>query len=142
MKLSIIFSLVLIFLTSTSSCNKNRRHPVPSIPFDISINTNLPSYSNLTGVGGYAYVQGGSKGVVVYRRSTYEFVAFDRHSPANDGTCEDPLVTNDDNFLQLDDLCTGATFSLYDGSPLSGSDFGLRMYVTVFDGNSELRIYN
>lgn len=87
-------------------------------------------------------MQGGSKGVVVYRRSTYEFVAFDRHSPANDGTCEDPLVTNDDNFLQLDDLCTGATFSLYDGSPLSGSDFGLRMYVTVFDGNSELRIYN
>ncbi|NGF76166.1 hypothetical protein G5B10_09790 [Fluviicola sp. SGL-29] len=142
MKLSIIFSLVLIFLTSTSSCNKNRRHPVPSIPFDISININLPSYSNLTGVGGYAYVQGGSKGIVVYRRSTYEFVAFDRHSPANDGTCEDPLVTNDDNFLQLDDLCTGATFSLYDGSPLSGSDFGLRMYVTVFDGNSELRIYN
>ncbi len=142
MKLPIIFSLVLIFLTSTSSCNKNRRHPVPSIPFDISININLPSYSNLTGVGGYAYVQGGSKGIVVYRRSTYEFVAFDRHSPANDGTCEDPLVTNDDNFLQLDDLCTGATFSLYDGSPLSGSDFGLRMYVTVFDGNSDLRIYN
>lgn len=142
MKLSIIFSLVLIFLTSTSSCNKNRRHPVPSIPFDITININLPSYSNLTGVGGYAYVQGGSKGIIVYRRSTYEFVAFDRHSPANDGTCEDPLVTNDDNFLQLDDLCTGATFSLYDGSPLSGSDFGLRMYVTAFDGNSDLRIYN
>lgn len=142
MKLSIIFSLVLIFLTSTSSCNKNRRHPVPSIPFDITININLPSYSNLTGVGGYAYVQGGSKGIIVYRRSTYEFVAFDRHSPANDGTCEDPLVTNDDNFLQMDDLCTGATFSLYDGSPLSGSDFGLRMYVTAFDGNSDLRIYN
>lgn len=135
-----MFAFVL--LLSAFSCNKNKVHPVPSIPFDVTININLPTYSGLTGVGGYAYVEAGSKGVVVYRRNMNEFVAFDRHSPANEGECGQPLVTNENNFLQLDDLCSGATFSLYDGSPISGSEFGLRMYVTSFDGGANLRIYN
>jgi hypothetical protein len=141
--MKLLFILLLAGLTVSSSCKKNNNlNPVPSIPLDINININLPSYSALTGVGGWAYVEGGSKGIVVYRRSIDEFVAFDRHSPANDGTCEQSLVTNEDNFLQLDDLCSGATFSLYDGSPISGSEFGLRMYMTFFDGSDNLRIYN
>lgn len=142
MKVPIIFVLMFLLGMSTFSCNKNKRHPVPSIPFDISININLPTYSDLTGVGGYAFVDGGSKGIIVYRRSTNEFVAFDRHSPANDGTCDQPLVLNADNFLELDDQCDGAKFSLYDGSPISGSEVGLRMYTTSFDGANYLRIYN
>ncbi|MES2589303.1 MAG: hypothetical protein V4622_10000 [Bacteroidota bacterium] len=115
---------------------------MPSIPFDITIYLNLPSYSALESVGGWAYVNGGSKGIVVYRKSVDLFVAFDRHSPADDGSCEESLVTNIDNFLELDDLCSGAKFSLFDGSAISGSDFGLRQYQTVWDGNTALRIYN
>lgn len=142
MKIPFIFSIVLVFLLSSSSCNKNKLHPVPSIPFDITIDINLPTYSNLTGVGGYAFVTGGSKGIIVYRRSTTEFVAFDRHSPANDGECNEPLIPNEDNFLELDDQCGDAKFSLFDGSPIANSEFGLRMYTTFFDGTSSLRIYN
>lgn len=142
MKLPIILMLALVLASGTFSCRKNKLHPVPSIPFDISININLPTYSALTGVGGYAYVDGGSKGIVVYRMNTYEFVAFDRHSPANDGECAKPLENDEENFLILRDSCSGATFSLIDGSPVSGSDFGLRKYITVFDGNTNLRIYN
>lgn len=141
-KLQFIILLSMILLLGSSSCKKNKLHPVPSIPFDITININLPSYSDLLGVGGYAYVQGASKGIVVYRRNTSEFVAFDRHSPANEGACAEPLENSSDNFLELVDQCSGAVFSLYDGSPISGSDVGLRMYVTAFDGNAILRIYN
>ncbi|MGV3630000.1 MAG: hypothetical protein ACO1O6_02290 [Bacteroidota bacterium] len=115
---------------------------MPSIPFDITIYINLPSYSSLEGVGGWTYVSGGSKGIVVYRKSYDEFVAFDRHSPADDGNCEFPLTTDPDNFLQLNDSCTGAKFSLFDGSPMSGSEYGLRQYQTYWDGGSGLRIYN
>lgn len=142
MKLPFFFSIILLFLACGSSCKKKPLHPVPSIPFDITININLPTYSNLTGVGGYAFIEGGSKGIIVYRRSIDEFVAFDRHSPADDGDCKDPLVPNEGNFLELDDVCSGAKFSLYDGSPISGSNFGLRMYTTWFDGSSNLRVYN
>jgi hypothetical protein len=116
---------------------------VPIIPFDITINLTLPSYSDLNGVGGYAYVAAGSKGVIVYRRGIDDFVAFDRHSPADpDGSCGTPLTPDDDNFLILNDVCNDAQFSLYDGSPIKNSDFGLRQYVTVWNGTDQLRIFN
>lgn len=134
--------LFFFLLAGLVSCKKNKNHPVPSIPFDITIYINLPSYSSLEAVGGWTYVSGGSKGIVVYRKSVDEFVAFDRHSPAEEGTCEKPLTTDPDNFLQLNDSCSGAKFSLFDGSIISGSDFGLRQYQTYWNGSTSLRIYN
>jgi hypothetical protein len=136
----ILFALSVILI---ASCNKNKNHPVPSVPFDVTIDINLPSYNALIGVGGWTYVNGGSRGVVVYRRTLDEFVAFDRHSPADpEGDCPQPLYPDPDNFLQLIDSCSGARFSLYDGSPISGSEFGLRMYQTVYNGTNLVRIYN
>lgn len=126
-----------------ASCSQNAVHPVPNVPFDISINITLPSYSSLQGVSGFAYVNGGSRGIIVYRRGISDFIAFDRHSPADlDGSCEQPLVPDAGNFLMLNDTCNTAQFSLYDGSPVSGSEFGLRQYVVTWDGNQTLRIYN
>ncbi len=131
-------ALLLIF-----SCNKNRNHPVPSIPFDISINISLPSYADLQGVGSWTFVNGGARGIIVYRKSYDQFVAFDRQSPTEGGAdCATPLTPDSTNFLQLNDICSGATFSLYDGSPMSGADYGLRQYQVVWDGNYVVRIYN
>lgn len=141
MKIKLIL-LLLLFSAVQLSCKKKNAHPVPIIPTDVTINIYLPSYIELTGVGGWAYVSGGSKGIIVYRRGTDDFVAFDRHSPADDGACAEPLVVNADNFLLLDDVCTTAQFSLYDGSPVSGSDWGLRQFQTAWDGNDQLRIFN
>ncbi len=122
---------------------KSEQNPIPSIPFDITINIEFPSYSNLIGVGGWSYVSGGSKGIIVYRKSTDQFVAFDRQSPKDpNNTCEYPLIPDSLNFLQLNDACSGAKFSLYDGSAVSGSEFGLRQYQTVWNGTNSLRIFN
>ncbi len=134
--------LCFFLVVALVSCKKNRTHPVPSIPFDITIYTNLPSYSTLEAVGGWAYVSGGSKGIVVYRKSFEEFVAFERHSPANEGSCEFPLTCDNDNFLVLKDSCSGAQFSLLDGSLISGSEYGLRQYRAIWNGGSALRISN
>lgn len=140
MKIRFFLFAALLFVFS---CNKNKNHPVPSIPFDITINISLPSYSDLQGVGSWAYVSGGAKGIIVYRKSFDQFVAFDRQSPADGGAdCATPLTPDTSNFLQLNDVCSGARFSLYDGSPMSGSDFGLRQYQVVWDGNFMVRIYN
>ncbi len=139
--------IILFFVTLTAlfvtGCNKNKIHPVPDIPFDMTIDINLPSYNALIGVGSYAYVNGGSRGVIVYRRNIDEFVAFDRHSPVDlDGTCPEPLYPDPDNFLMLIDSCGPAKFSLFDGSPVEGSEFGLRQYQTIYNGTNLLRIYN
>lgn len=141
LKKSLQISLVFLIFLSIS-CKKNKNQPVPSVSFDVTIYINLPSYNKLEGVGGWAYVDGGSKGIVVYRKSIDEFVAFDRHSPANDGACDKSLEVDSSNYLQLNDLCSGAKFSLLDGSVISGSDIGLRQYQTSWDGNYTLRIYN
>ena len=138
------FILFLLALISVSGCNKNDEHPVPNVPFDFTIDISLPSYSPLMGVSGWAYANGGSRGIIIYRRGLDEFIAFDRHSPADEigSPCAQPLVPDANNFLQLNDTCNNATFSLYDGSPISNSVFGLRQYQTMWDGNHALRIYN
>ncbi len=140
-----VFLQIVILTLILFSCGRNDRHPVPYYQFDVNINLNLPTYQPLTGVGGWAYVNGvGSKGIVIYRRSLGEFVAFDRHSPADpEGTCANGLETDEDNFLILNDPCSNAQFSLYDGSIIGGdTDWGLRMYMTVYNGGEILRIYN
>lgn len=125
------------------ACGKNNQNPVPNIPLDITIDISLPSYIALQGVSGYTYVNGGSRGIIVYRKSIDEFVAFDRHSPMDpEGTCPLPLYPDFNNFLELKDSCNNAVFSLYDGSPVSNSQFGLRQYATQFNGSNLLRIYN
>ena len=142
MKIHFFFFSLFIFLF-VGCKKKSNQNPIPSIPFDITINIDLPSYSSLIGVGGWTYVVGGSKGIIVYRKSTDQFVAFDRQSPKDvDNTCLTPLSPDSSNFLQLNDFCSGAKFSLYDGSAISGSDIGLRQYQTVWNGTNSLRIYN
>ncbi len=143
MRLVLTLSVLMVFLFS--GCNRNELHPVPYFQFDISINLDLPLYQSLLGPGGWAYVDGaGSRGIVVYRRSIDEFVAFDRHSPADpEGTCPTPLTVDPDNFLILNDACTDAQFSLFDGSIISGDvDWGLRFYTTFYNGTNFLRVFN
>lgn len=139
-----IYITLIYLLLQTTSCSKNRnQHPIPSFPFDITINIDLPSYSNLTGVGGWAFVNTGNRNVIVYRKELSNFVAFDRQSPKDiENTCPTPLEPDTNNFLELIDHCNDAKFSLYDGQPISNSEYGLRQYQTVWDGQNKLRIFN
>jgi hypothetical protein len=141
MKQLLVISFGLLLLSS--KCNNQNQHPVPFVPVDITIDIQLPSYSNLQGVGGWTYLNGGSRGIIVYRKAIDEFVAFDRHAPSDpEGSCPIALYPDNQNFLQLIDSCNNAVFSLYDGSPVSNSIFGLRQYATQFNGNNLLRVYN
>ena len=135
--------LSCLILLSSSKCDKGKQNPIPYVPFDITIDIQLPSYNQLQGVGGWSYVNGGSRGIIVYRKGIDEFVAFDRHSPVDtDGICDFPLFPDAENFLLLKDTCNNASFSMYDGSPVSNSAFGLRQYAVQFNGSNLVRIYN
>jgi len=136
-------ALVFFILFTSSACKRNL-HPVPDIPFNINIDFNLPTYSGLQSIGGYAYVDNvGVKGLVVYRRSMDEFVAFDRMSTASGSDTCGPLYIDPDNLLILLDLCTESKFSLFDGSLIQGpAEWGLRGYRIMFNGNSILNIQN
>src|SRR5690606_35078111 len=68
-----------IGITFLGGCKKERDVAVPLVPVDITINLNLPEYNALQVTGGWAYVIGGSEGLIVYRVSPDQFSALDRH---------------------------------------------------------------
>lgn len=52
--------------------------PIPSVLVDVYVNTNLPNFQQLSIPGGYAYIEGGVKGIVLLRNFSNELRAYDR----------------------------------------------------------------
>ena len=143
MRLSILTKISIVLLFVNFGCRGLGDHPVPNVAVSVQINIMLPTYSSLQSVGGYAYVNGGVKGLVVYRRAIDQFVCFDRMSTAEGGIDCLPLEVDQGNFIFLNDQCSDAVYSLLDGSLVSGNAiYGLREYQTNFDGFSILYISN
>ena len=107
---------------------------------DIYLYTTDPAFSPLNAVSGYTYLNGGSKGILVYRKSQNEFIAYDRHCSykAVDGN----FVTVDvSGLLAVDGTCS-SKFLVTDGTPNQGPAVNpLRIYQSAFDGNV-LHIFN
>jgi nitrite reductase/ring-hydroxylating ferredoxin subunit len=133
--------LVFTALLFSVSCGKDRG-VIPNVLVDITVNINNPSYINLTAVGGWMYMGGGSRGIVVYRYSTDQFNAFDRHCPYQaENSCGVLSVASDNVSLKC--ACCETTFLMIDGSLQAGPAVQpMRKYNTTFDGSSILRIYN
>ncbi|OFX81076.1 MAG: hypothetical protein A2X12_08235 [Bacteroidetes bacterium GWE2_29_8] len=130
----LIFAIFLIF-----ACKKDKINPVPDTLVDIYLNISSTQYIRLTTIEGFEYVTGGVSGILVYRKSLDEFMAFDRMCPYNSSSCERIQVQSTP--IAVDSGC-GTTFLMLDGSVIAGpSKFPLKQYKTYFDG-SYLRIYN
>ena len=123
-----------------TSCN-NETHPLPSVPVNISINLDLPAYQALNSPGEYAYVNGGIRGIVVYRNFD-EFVALDRQSTYNHED-ECAVIVNPDNMFQLEDTCSGSKFDIASGVVIEGpAKWALRRYSTSWNGVNTVFVYN
>lgn len=122
-------------------CSKDQNANIPLVPVDITIHLNNPSYNSISVPGGWIYINGGSRGIIIYRISNNEFKAYDRHCTF-DSSNSCALVSVDvSNITTLDDCC-GSKFLLTDGSVTKGpANLPLKQYNTSFDG-SVLRIFN
>jgi nitrite reductase/ring-hydroxylating ferredoxin subunit len=102
---------------------------------NVIIHLNDPAYVKLNAVGGWAYVDGGVRGIIVYRRATEEFAAFDRnctYMPSN----ECATVYVDKSGSTAVDTCCGSKFLIYDGTVQKGpATIGLKPYHTTLDGS-------
>jgi nitrite reductase/ring-hydroxylating ferredoxin subunit len=132
--------LALFFLFTIISC-KDKNETVPNTFVDIFIYTNNPEYVRLNSPGGWVYVQGGLKGIIVYRSSNDEFKAYERSCPYQvEKACQ--TVVTSDNVTIADTSCCGSNFNISDGGVSKGpASQGLRQYQTTF-GNGVLHIYN
>ncbi len=123
------------------SCSKDKNESIPLVNVNVVIHTNDPAFINLTVPGGWTYINGGSRGIIIYRVSNDAFNAYDRHctyEPENSCALVSVDVTN---ITGLDDCCS-SKFLLTDGSVTKGpANLPLKQYQTTFDG-SVLRIFN
>lgn len=136
-----IGALIALSLVVFTSCKKKQQGVIPYVAVNIYIYPSDPNFNQLNVPGGWAYVNGGSKGIIVYRRSNEDFVAFDRHCPyLPENSCS--RVSVNSTQITAVDTCCGSEFILTDGSPTkSPATVPLQFYQTSFNGN-ELRIYN
>jgi nitrite reductase/ring-hydroxylating ferredoxin subunit len=131
-----LFFFLLIF-----SCRKRNNTVIPYIPVNIYIYTSDPRFNALNTPGGWAYLNGGSRGIIVYRRSNEEFVAYDRHCTYN---VDDPCGQVKVGATQITaiDSCCMSEFVLTDGSVIKNpATAPLQAYQVRYNGN-ELHIFN
>jgi nitrite reductase/ring-hydroxylating ferredoxin subunit len=129
-----IVSFLLFIIVMGYSCKKNTPF-IPNVPVQLVLNTLDPQYQNLNGIGGWSYVEGGSRGIIVFRSDFNEFKAYDRHcSFEPENSCAQVAVS--DNNLFAEDSCCSSRFQLIDGFPADGpATRALQQYNTSFDGN-------
>lgn len=125
-----------------------RQYPanIPYVPIDITISTFDPQFVSLQAVGGWAYVNGGSRGLILYRASIDQVNCYERHCPYDtENPCGKVSVDSTGLFL-IDNDCygegCGSRFSLINGSVVDGvAIYPLKQYNTSFDG-ALIRVFN
>jgi nitrite reductase/ring-hydroxylating ferredoxin subunit len=138
--LTFLFTTILLF--SVGSCYKEVQHEtIPNVAVDIYIDVNSTLYLQLNNVGGWLYLTGGYKGILVYRVSETDFVAFDRTCPYDPYVPESRLEMDLGNLTVVDTVCH-SKFVIIDGSVIEGpATLPMKQYRTEFDGTM-LHIFN
>lgn len=136
MKNPLLFVIVsLVFFTSCSK-NGNNNSNIPYVPVNIDIYPANPQYINLNVDGGWIYLTGGSRGIVVYRLSQGEYYAYDRHCTYQPLDACGKVKMDTDN-ITLVDTCCGSKFIVVDGSVINGpAGLPLQRYQTYYDGTT------
>jgi len=130
--------LLLQILLPTVVCLygcKNQYEGIPNVNVNVFINIQNPQYQNLSGMGSWAYIEGGSKGIIVFNLDNDNFLAYERHCPYQpENTCS--KISVDETNLFAVDTCCSSKYQLIDGSVIDGpATLPLKRYNTSFDGN-------
>lgn len=140
MKKNIFNTIIVLFFFN--SCIKDNSASIPYVPINIVLFASDPSFTNLNPIGGWIYYNGGSRGLIIFRKSPDEFITYDRHCTYQpEKPCGKISVDPSNSFLAVDSCCS-SKFLLIDGSVNQGpASMPLKRYSTNFDGN-RLSIYN
>jgi hypothetical protein len=133
----VLFIGLLFLASSFQSCKPDLSDdPIPYQPFDdIVINLTLPAYINLATDGGYITLNsGGVRGIILYRKSSSTYLAFERNCSLQPN---DACATVDPQIFDMKDSCCGSIFSYSTGQPTSGPAWRpLNQYRTTLSSNT------
>ena len=127
--------LVLVFLCLLSACNDNAATPaIPNVPVSIQLDVKSQLYTELRYDGGYVYLKGGYKGILLVRKDAATYLAFEQACPY-DATAPCSKAVVDDSNLFIIDKCCGSQFN-FSGQVTSGpAVYGLKQYATALNGS-------
>jgi len=127
-----VCALVLVVL---SGCGKEENF-IPNVAVSFSAPLTDPRLIRLSSPGGAVALTGyGIAGIVIYRTTAGNYVAYDRCSTVNpEKQC---AVELDEPSFTVTDKCSGAKYLLEDGSPAKApATTSLKRYNTYISGNS------
>lgn len=121
--------------------DEGSQQPLPEdVLVDISIVVTNIEYLPLQQDGGFVYLDGGRRGILLYRQNASSYLAFERnctYRPTD--SCASVHVHS--SRLYMEDTCCGSQFD-FTGRPTFGpAPLPLRRYSTTLSGNL-LRIVN
>ncbi|TCD07052.1 hypothetical protein EZ449_14775 [Pedobacter frigidisoli] len=132
------FYSILIVLVLSTGCGKEQSYiPDVAVNYNVTLTEfSLKAVNNVLVVPNY-----GVAGLIIVKTPLSGFVAFDRCSSVNpENACK---VTIDDSGLTATDPCTGAKFSMLDGSPQKApAERNLKTYNVSLQGNTLLNVRN
>lgn len=133
--------LVLGVFLLSGSCQRTNPSGIPFVPVNYQLTVSNPEFAPLLAVGGWLYIGGGSRGIIIYRATPNQFNAFDRHCTFQiDNNCR--VKVDNTDITAHDEECCDSKFLLVDGAPIDGpANLGLHQYNTSFDGNV-LTVFN
>ena len=139
-KISLIVICILLICFG-NFCKKQDYANIPNVYVDINIDVTSTIYMELNHVGGWLYLTGGVKGILVYRSSVDEFMTFERCCTYDADVSEARIEVDSTDVMLVDKAC-GSVFLILDGSIITGpATIALKRYRNNFDG-TYLRIYN
>src|SRR2546423_582031 len=97
-------SLLFILIFFLSDCKKDNS-TIPSVTVDTYIYLTQPSNINLNSVGGWVYVEGGVKGIIVFRKSSNEFAAYERDCPYDPNVSAAKVDVDSSGVIGVDHNC-------------------------------------
>ena len=69
---------LVLFLIIISSCGDSNDY-IRNVYIDVEIDLSLAEFSPLNTVGNSIFIEGGNKGIIIYRFSNYEYNIYDRN---------------------------------------------------------------
>jgi nitrite reductase/ring-hydroxylating ferredoxin subunit len=139
MKFKGLLSLFIFF--AFISCTKDKEGRIPDVLVDFRAALNDPRITQINSPGGAVEISGyGVAGLILYNTG-FAIVAYDRCSSVNpEQRC---AVTIDNPSLTATDPCSGAKFSLEDGTPVKApAKRPLKQYVVRIVNNFEITVTN
>ena len=132
--------IIFIFFVFHLSCGDSNNY-IQNVYVDVELDLSLPQFSELNIVGNSIFIEGGNKGIIIYRHSNYEYKIYDRNC-SYEPNLECSYIDSVNSIIALCGCCTSAFLLDQEGSAAnSPAVLPLKQYNYSLN-NTLLHIFN